>query len=70
MLDDGPWTTVRPREDLTIDLMAIAEWTDLGWMDLGDVELAPGAHSLTIRVKPELNDAGKPLSLVGHRGAR
>jgi beta-galactosidase len=59
-LNDGPWTLVKPRENLTVDLMAIAEWTDMGWMELGEADLPEGEHTLTLRVRPELDESGKP----------
>jgi len=50
-VDDGAWTTTKP-EDLTVDLMEIAEWVEVAWLRLGAVDLAAGKHVLQIRLAP------------------
>lgn len=46
-IDDGAWGRNGP-DDLTTDLMEIAEWTEVAWVKLGTAELAPGKHTLQI----------------------
>lgn len=48
-IDDGPWQAIPP-EALTTDLMEIAEWCEVAWLKLGDVDLAGGQHRLEIRL--------------------
>ena len=50
-VDEGPWTTAKP-EDLTVDLMEIAEWVEVAWLKLGAVDLTAGRHVLGIRIAP------------------
>lgn len=47
-IDDGPWGEDAP-EQLTTDLMSLAEWTEVAWIQLGKVVLAPGKHTLHIK---------------------
>lgn len=54
-LDQQPWQTVGP-DELTTDLMELANWCEVAWLKLGNVDLAPGAHRLEIRL-PKLKDA-------------
>ena len=50
-VDDGEWGAVSP-EELTTDLMALGFWTEVAWLQLGEVDLAPGAHRIAFRVPP------------------
>jgi hypothetical protein len=52
-IDDGPWGDDGP-ERLTTDLMEIAEWTEVAWVKLGNVDLKPGKHTLQIRFERRL----------------
>lgn len=46
-IDEGAWARNGP-EDLTTDLMEIAEWVEVAWVKLGTANLAPGKHTLQI----------------------
>ena len=48
-VDDGPWRTISP-DELTTDLMEIAEWCEVAWLKLGDADLDAGRHRLEIRL--------------------
>lgn len=48
-IDNGAWTDVPPTQ-LTTDLMEIAFWCEVAWVKMGEAELAPGRHTLEIRV--------------------
>ncbi len=62
-LDGGAWTNV-PSDALSTDLMELDFWCDLGWLKLGDVDLAAGKHQIEIRI-PRARDAkGKWKALV------
>ncbi len=47
-IDRGDWGEDTP-DRLTTDLMDIAEWTEVAWVQLGTVDLQPGQHTLEIR---------------------
>ena len=53
-VDSGDWTRVAP-DELTSDLMPLAEWTEVAWLQLGAPALKPGAHTLQIRLPREKN---------------
>lgn len=48
-IDEGEWSTVAP-DDYTTDLMAIADFAETAWKQLGSVELSAGKHTLEFRV--------------------
>ncbi len=67
-LDDGPWTRISP-DELTTDLMALADWNEVAWLKLGEATLgSAGEHTLQIRlprtVQTEGNDKGKVARLL------
>ncbi|MBM3494370.1 MAG: hypothetical protein FJX72_08630, partial [Armatimonadetes bacterium] len=62
-IDDGAWTTVKP-EELTTDLMEIAEWCEVAWLKLGVRTLTPGKHTLEVRLMPTQDDKGKPVKVL------
>ena len=47
-MDAALWQDVAP-EALTTDLMEIAFWNEVAWLKMGEVDLAPGKHTLAIR---------------------
>ncbi len=57
-LDNGAWKTVLP-EMLTADLMELAEWTEVAWLKMGTEKLAPGTHTLEIKIPRRKNKEGK-----------
>ena len=57
-VDGGAWQTVRP-DQLTTDLMELANWTEVAWLKMGDVSLPAGAHTLEIRLTKTLDSKGK-----------
>ena len=66
-IDEGPWDTIDPREDLSIDMMEIARWVEVAWVEMGKATLEPGTHTLqtrhTIRYKGE-GDNKKPQRII------
>ena len=63
-VDNGAWRTVSP-DDLTIDLEAIETWNEVAWIKMGDAEnLAPGMHTLEIRLTKRTKPDGKPDKLL------
>lgn len=58
-IDNGPWTLVKP-DELTTDLMEIAEWCEVAWLKMGVRALDAGKHTLTIRLPHGKDDKGKP----------
>ncbi|NLF38101.1 hypothetical protein GX586_01560 [bacterium] len=61
-IDDGEWHEVTPN-DLTIDLMDIANWCEVAWLKLGQQELTRATHTLTIRMQP-ISESGKPGKIL------
>ena len=53
-LDGGEWNTVKP-DELTTDLMALQDWTEVAWLKLGERELSAGQHTLDIRLPQNKN---------------
>ena len=58
-IDDGPWTRVKAPRDHTIDMMGIADWAEVGWLDAGMVRLEKGEHTLSLRVLKQRTDKNK-----------
>lgn len=58
-LDGGEWRTASP-DDLTKDLVPLAEWTEVGWLKLGEADLKEGDHVLEIRITRRSDKDGKP----------
>jgi hypothetical protein len=46
-IDGGEWATLAP-DVLTTDLMDVAEWTEIAWVQLGSAKLDAGKHTLEI----------------------
>lgn len=51
-VDDGDWKRAAP-DDLTVDLIPLAEWTEVAWLQLGEANLSAGTHTLQIRLSRE-----------------
>jgi len=62
-IDGGAWTKSSP-EDLTTDLMNLAQWTEVAWLKLGERDLKQGAHTLDIRLTPTKNEKGELQRLL------
>lgn len=62
-MDNGPWQTVKP-DALTTDLMAIETWNEVAWLNLGDVTLTGGSHTLDIRLPKTTDDKGKTARVL------
>ena len=55
-IDAGEWHPVSPQE-LTTDLMAPADFTEVAWLELGTAELTAGPHALEFNVpKPKAGE--------------
>lgn len=57
-IDDGQWKQVAP-DVLTTDLMEIAFWCEVAWLQLGDQPLNAGPHTLEFRLPKTKNDKGE-----------
>lgn len=62
-IDGGDWRLVTP-EELTTDLMEIAEWCEVAWLQLGKVPLAEGTHTLRIRLPRTKDDKGQDARIL------
>ncbi|MBD3174496.1 MAG: hypothetical protein GF320_04920, partial [Armatimonadia bacterium] len=58
-IDDGPWDTIDPREDLSTDLMEVDRWNEVAWVHMGDVRLDEGGHVLTTRLSRRYRGEGE-----------
>lgn len=54
-IDQSAWQTVGP-QDLTCDLMEVGLWNEVAWFQMGQQDLAPGSHTLQIRLKPAMKE--------------
>jgi beta-galactosidase len=60
-IDAAEWKTCKST-DPTCDLMPIAFWCEVAWIQLGEVDLAAGKHKLEIRHLPQTRqDKGKTI---------
>lgn len=57
-VDNGVWNTIKP-DDLTTDLMELADWTEVAWIKMGVSALQSGAHMLQIRLPRTKDEKGK-----------
>jgi beta-galactosidase len=57
-VDGGEWNKSSP-DDLTVDLMPLAEWTEVAWLKLGERDLKAGDHTLDIRLSAIKNEKGE-----------
>jgi hypothetical protein len=48
-IDQGPWRSIKP-DYPTTDHVELAFWCPLGWMKLGETDLAVGRHTLEFRL--------------------
>jgi hypothetical protein len=62
-VDGGVWSVVKP-DDLTTDLMELADWNEVAWIKMGVATLPPGAHSLEIRLPLTKDEKGKPARIL------
>lgn len=62
-IDDSAWKTISP-DELTTDLMEIAEWTEVAWLKLGTARLTPGKHMLEIRLTKTTDKDGKTARIL------
>jgi beta-galactosidase len=62
-VDGGEWNRSSP-DDLTVDLMPLAEWTEVAWLKLGERDLKAGAHTLDIRLTAGKNEKGEAERIV------
>ncbi len=49
-IDGGKWQTLRP-DVQTTNLMRVALWAEVAWVELGQVELSDGKHTLELRYR-------------------
>ena len=57
-IDGGAWAVVAP-DVQTIDLQQLQTWNPVAWLKLTTRALAPGAHTLEIRLVPTKNGKGE-----------
>ncbi len=62
-IDEGPWSRVEP-DQLTTDLMEIAFWCEVAWLQLGKQPLAAGRHTLAVRLPKTQNEQGETNRLL------
>jgi beta-galactosidase len=62
-VDNGAWKTIKS-DDLTTDLIPLAEWTEIAWIKMGTAQLSAGAHKLEIRLSKTTNDKGEVQRLL------
>jgi len=62
-VDGGNWTKASP-DQLTTDLMPLAEWTEVAWLKLGERELKAGDHTLDIRLTATKNEKGEAQRII------
>jgi glycosyl hydrolase family 2 len=62
-IDGGEWAQVTP-DQLTADLMELADWTEVAWLNLGEKQLQAGAHKLDIRLPKTKDDKGKTARIL------
>ncbi|MBN2475144.1 MAG: hypothetical protein JXB62_11085 [Pirellulales bacterium] len=62
-IDGGPWKRVAP-DQLTTDLMEIANWCEVAWLHLGDQPLKAGSHTFEFRLPKLKNDEGKTQRIL------
>ena len=62
-VDSGAWRTVKP-DDLTTDLMELADWNEVAWIKMGVAALQPGAHQLEIRLPLTKDEKGKAARIL------
>ena len=62
-IDDGPWKRVTP-DQLTTDLMEIAFWCEVAWLQLGDQPLKAGPHTMEFRLPKIKNDKGETQRIL------
>ncbi len=62
-VDGRVWSAVKP-EDLTTDLMELADWNEVAWIKMGVSSLQSGAHTLEIRLPLTKDDKGKPARVL------
>ena len=60
---NGEWTRSKPF-DLTTDLMEIANWCELAWLQLGKAQLGAGKHTLEIRLPVITNDKNETQRIL------
>ncbi|MFW5911085.1 MAG: hypothetical protein ACOCUJ_04510, partial [Thiohalospira sp.] len=57
-IDEGEWRD-GPADRWTTNVMQLARYNEVGWLDLGEIELDSGRHTLTVRYtesQPNRND--------------
>lgn len=69
-INEGEWTEVESRDPrfLTTDLMEIARWCEIAWLNLGDQHLTRGHHTLEIQFPLQYDDPEnrqQPRRLIG-----
>ena len=62
-IDAGEWKRVGP-DELTTDLMDIAFWCEVAWLQLGDVPLKAGSHTLEFRLPKIKNAKGESQRIL------
>ncbi|MCW3052812.1 MAG: Beta-galactosidase/beta-glucuronidase, partial [Chthonomonadales bacterium] len=62
-VDGGAWSTVKP-DELTTDLMELADWNEVAWIKMGVSALKAGAHTLEIRLAMTKDDKGKTARIL------
>jgi glycosyl hydrolase family 2 len=62
-IDDGAWEEISP-DELTTDLMDLAQWCEVAWLKMGARKLGAGEHTLEIRLSRRKDESGKLLRVL------
>ncbi|MFZ4507526.1 MAG: sugar-binding domain-containing protein [Fimbriimonas sp.] len=62
-LDDGPWNSIAPTQ-FNVDTMELDTWTEVGWLQLGNVQVSAGEHTLSFRIRKTKNEKGETDRLL------
>ena len=62
-IDGGEWKTVSP-EELTTDLMELANWTEVAWLQLGEAATHGRQHVLEVQLPKEKDKDGKTQKIL------
>ena len=62
-IDAGAWTKVAP-DELTTDLMELSFFCEVAWLQLANVDLAAGPHTLEIRLPRHKNAKGENERMI------
>lgn len=57
-IDQGAWGQCSPKQNNFLDMWEISFWVTMGWVKMGELELSPGSHILTVEI-PKRDEANE-----------